>query len=155
MARPNPPDRHELLVSDAEVTALDALVTEGDLVGGHAWSRARNSILQDQGRVDEIVRLGVVGKSFPDLLEELAEYGLAVMMAWMRTGTIFVRCSAIGRPVRQASQTLNLTLEARRTIADATVSKAIQFFTKNAIIEGKWHPERGASSRPSLLAPAS
>ncbi|SRR6266487_1102173 len=151
MTRSDPPDRRECFVSDEEVMALETLIAESDLVGGHAWRNARNSILQDQGRVNEIVRLGIAGKSFPDLLGELAEYGFAVMMAWMRTGTIFVRCSAIGRPVRQVNRTLDLTPEARRTISNATVSSAIQLFAKNAVIAGKWQPEQGASLKTFFI----
>ena len=55
--------------------------------------------LADHALVRELVAAGFTGPVFDVAVTEFASYAIAVLMAWMRTGQIFGKCKAKGRPV--------------------------------------------------------
>ncbi len=55
----------------------------------------------DRDLIGELRRRGFDGPEYQRAAEELVRYGLAVMTAWMHTGTIFEKCARRGRPVER------------------------------------------------------
>jgi hypothetical protein len=77
---------------------------------------------------------------------EFAAYGIAVMMAWTRTGEIFRRCKAIGRPVADAGiLAAGWSRDDRQEIAIETVACALRYFMDDVLKKGQWDPCRGTS----------
>ncbi|MFE5565939.1 RNA polymerase sigma factor [Amycolatopsis japonica] len=81
---------------------------------------------------------------------ELARYGIAVMVVWMRTGKIFVECARLFRAQGRKKFALppspeNWTDEDRDDIAAVLVTKALTTFKQKALRAGGWTYAGGAS----------
>ncbi|MEV7099803.1 hypothetical protein AB0M80_44025 [Amycolatopsis sp. NPDC051045] len=89
------------------------------------------------------------GPVWDRFVEELARYGHAVMLAWLRTGEIFAHCSRTDRPI--GAVPLTWSDEDRIDLATDAVVSAIKTFRKNALVGGGWTPEGGASLRTYFI----
>lgn len=94
------------------------------------------------------------GVGWDRFANELARYGIAVMVVWMRTGRIFVECARLfggsrgGRGNRRFAlppSPLNWTDEDRTDLAAILVTKALTTFKQKALREGGWTYSGGAS----------
>lgn len=60
------------------------------------------------------------------------------MMSWTRTGQIFGRCLAKGRPV--AGSPPPWSKEDRLELAIATTARALRYFIEEILKAGRWDP---------------
>jgi|HubBroStandDraft_5_1064220.scaffolds.fasta_scaffold44529_2 hypothetical protein len=135
-------------LEDAEVDALEAQIIDEDFTGEHERRQAQNAQrrLQDRVWLDEVTALGFTGPLFEVYWQELAAYGVAVTMAWTRTGRISARCKAMGRPLQFSIEFgRGLSRDDRIEIAVETVARALNFFLDQVLKPGKWDHRRGAS----------
>lgn len=82
-------------------------------------------------------------------MTEFAAYGIAVVMAWTRTGEIFEKCRAKGRPLRASE--LQWSRDDRLEIAIETTARALNYFLNEVLRPGKWDHNRGATLRTYFI----
>jgi hypothetical protein len=135
---------------DSEVDELEREMTGDDLSSpGDPAERARvenaKRLLADHALVAELAAAGFAGPVFEVAETEFAAYGIAVMMAWMRTGLVFRKCKDMGRPVRD--HRLQWSRDDRLEIAIETTARALRYFVDQVLRAGTWDPHRGATLR--------
>jgi len=99
--------------------------------------------LADHALVKELAAAGFEGPVFDVAVTEFASYAIAVLMAWMRTGEIFGKCKAKGRPV--SGSTSDWSRDDRLEIAVETTARALKYFLGEVLVPGKWDHSRGAT----------
>lgn len=90
------------------------------------------------------------GPDQADFDAALVVYAHPVLMAWIWSGTIFVRCAGEGRAVRVGDTDRDLLRrdeDERRSLADETVACALVTFTRYALLGGGWRADGGRSLR--------
>jgi hypothetical protein len=146
-ARPGP---FPVRLNDSEVDELERELTDDDLgAPGDPTERARvenaTRLLADRALVAELAAASFAGPVFEIAETEFAAYGIAVLMAWMRTRQIFGKCRDIGRPVSDPA--LEWSRDDRLEIAIETTARGLRYFVDNALRAGRWDPRRGATLR--------
>jgi DNA-directed RNA polymerase specialized sigma24 family protein len=97
----------------------------------------------DMELVALLARHGYSGPLYEDFERRLYGYGRAVLLAWLRTGEIFVRCHS--RSFRLGKPPQPFTDDDRAHLADHTLAAALPAFRQRALIEGEWNPAGGAA----------
>jgi hypothetical protein len=100
--------------------------------------------LADRVLAEELAAAGYCGVTFEMFVIELSSYGIAALMAWMRTGQIAVQCAAKGRPMAGGLPE-QWSRDDRLEIAVETTARALKHFIGEVLIPGRWDPGRGAS----------
>jgi DNA-directed RNA polymerase specialized sigma24 family protein len=104
--------------------------------------------LADRALVDELKAARFTGPTFDVTVNELAAYGIATLMAWMRTGEIVRQCLARGRPLADAGRyTAQWSRDDRLEIAVETAARAVRYFVDEVLKPGRWNHRRGATLR--------
>jgi hypothetical protein len=136
-------------LGDSEIDEIERELTDDDLQSSDPAERARvenaKRRLADRAFVAELAAAGFVGPVFEVALTEFATYGIAIMMAWMRTGQIFGKCRARGRPVRDREPPWSR--DDRLEIAIETITRALKYFIDEVLKAGTWDHSRGATLR--------
>ncbi len=99
--------------------------------------------LAEQELIDAIRSEGLGGPSWRVLQRHLAEYGLAVLVPWIMSAMIFVRCREQGLslpPWRVAP-----TREQAGDLASGTIVRALRSFARRALGDNGWSSSGGAS----------
>lgn len=78
---------------------------------------------------------------------ELWPYGWSVMSAWLSTGLIAQKCREKGRPIALPN---DWTVEDREDLVTVAVAEGLALF-RQALVDDRWKPERGASLRTYFL----
>jgi hypothetical protein len=147
---------HPVIQND-EVDELERDILDDDLaVQGDPRERARmenaSRRLQDRGLVDALFAVGFAGPLFEITVTEFAAYGIAVQMAWMRTGEIVRQCKARGRPVQAGSLvTGQWSRDDRLEIASETTARALKFFVEDVLKPRRWDYLRGATLKTFFI----
>ena len=149
-----PPGAFPARLRDSEVDELERAVTDEDLrAPGDPAEKARvenaRRLLADRALVAELAAAGFAGPVFEMVETEFASYGIAVMMAWMRTREIFVKCRDIGRPVSDPA--LEWSRDDRLEIAIETTARGLRYFVDKVLRAGKWDHRRGATLRTFFI----
>ncbi|WP_328691083.1 hypothetical protein OHU07_31370 [Streptomyces phaeochromogenes] len=117
-----------------------------------APGRGRPEDLQRRLGDQEVVRLlaqdGFRGPRYDRFVEELARYGISVLRAWMHSGFIFRLAAERGfglGPHERELRELASNSDLREELATMTVACALARFRQQALIEGGWTCEGGAS----------
>jgi hypothetical protein len=109
----------------------------------------RLSVLEaDVDLVQRLMFQGYQGRDWNRFATALAEYGIQVVYAWVKSGLIFRKCREKGFGGllvlgRKPDDTLELALE--------TVGYAIAAFRENVLIPGRWDPARGATLKTFFI----
>jgi RNA polymerase sigma factor (sigma-70 family) len=90
--------------------------------------------------VSELAAHGFTGPKYREFEIALCRYALGVMMAWLLSGEIFVRCAEQGRPVTPCA--VRLSSEECEQLAIDTVVAALPKFKEKALVKGGWNPDR-------------
>lgn len=101
----------------------------------------------DQELVEAMRQEGFHGPVWQGFAEAAAQYGLAVLHAWLRDLSIFAHCAAKGIPlaVPEPLRESGLTAEEIEDLANETVARAITGFRNDVLIPGRWSAEGGAT----------
>ena len=92
------------------------------------------------------------GRAYERFAEELAKYGYAVMIAWIKKGIILGRCrqrglGGLSEPPVGAFARPDVADE----LAGETVAKALRHFRDDVLMKGKWDPTRGATIKTYFI----
>ncbi|PXY16587.1 RNA polymerase sigma factor [Prauserella muralis] len=144
---PDDASRHTTPIDAQNVDFLGVLEAEDDEVRRRAESLQRR--LRDRELREELVAEDFGGPAWKRFAEELARYGVAVMLAWLRTGEIFVQCKRKGWPVGTSPSTWRD--DDQIDLAHDTVVAAINLFKRDALKKGGWSWEGGASLKTYFI----
>jgi DNA-directed RNA polymerase specialized sigma24 family protein len=104
--------------------------------------------LADRDLVDQLAATGFTGPVFEVTVNEFAAYGVATLMAWMRTGEITRKCLSRGRPLPGAERvTATWSRDDRLEIAVETTARALRYFVDEVLKPARWNYRRGATLR--------
>jgi hypothetical protein len=136
-------------VSEEAVEALEKEIGKEDLAdpcdpAELARVESARRRLADLVLMEELAASGFRGVAFDMFVTELAAYGIAALMAWMRTGQIARQCSTQGRPLAD-SLPERWSRDDRLEIAVETTARALKHFIGEMLIPQRWDPSRGAS----------
>jgi hypothetical protein len=133
-------------VSELSLAKVEAELTLDDYSDDKQRTMAENFARRqaDQETIIELQRQDFKGLPYEYFAAELAAYGFAVMMAWMRTREIFKQCKDKGRPL-SFGLTRDWSREDRMGLAGLTVAKALVVFRDQVLRPAKWDPGRGAT----------
>ncbi|MEW1912340.1 hypothetical protein AB0442_28540 [Kitasatospora sp. NPDC085895] len=104
--------------------------------------------LADQRIVQLLAENGFEGSQYDRFVDELIRYGIAVLKAWMHSGYIFRLVAQRGyglNPHELELEELHLNNDLREELATMTVARALPRFRQQALVEGGWRFEGGAS----------
>jgi DNA-directed RNA polymerase specialized sigma24 family protein len=111
---------------------------------GSACARRR----ADEDLVGALAACGFSGPLYDRFRDELARYGISVLCGWMRSGYVFHLAAQRGVGLHPTEQELDEFQRDRDTcqeLAIMTVAVALRRFRQQALVEGGWRPDGGAS----------
>lgn len=146
-----PPREFKPGLRDRDVDAIERELTDGDFGSPAQRARAENAMrrLADHALVEELRATDFAGPVFEVAQTELAAYGISVLMGWMRTGQIFARCQASGRPL--STSTPEWSPDDRLEIAIETTARGLRFFVDRVLKPGRWDYQRGTTLRTYFI----
>ncbi|SFR03623.1 DNA-directed RNA polymerase specialized sigma subunit, sigma24 family [Lentzea waywayandensis] len=95
-----------------------------------------------------VVEQDFVGTAYDVLAADLVAYAFPTMKSWLRHGTIFARCSEIGRAVPHSDrdrERVATSLDDRDELAYETIAEALALFVQLGKAARGWSPEGGAA----------
>lgn len=99
----------------------------------------------DQELINALQWAGFEGEGWKELAMALAEYGVAVMTAWLSTGAIVRKCREKNlRGLRSLPDT-GLAPDAVDELATLVVGDALESFRQNVLKTHKWDARKGSS----------
>ena len=110
--------------------------------GGGGSDHAQR-LAADAQLVALLARDNFSGLLFEEYQGEMYKYGTSVLIAWLKTGEIFVQCNRRGLHLRRPPRPLQH--EDRLDLSDNTLAKALPDFRRRALIERRWTPSGGAT----------
>ena len=118
----------------------------GDLDRALADLRRKERLAADVDLLTWLALHRFAGRAYERFAEELAKYGYAVMIAWIKKGLILGRCRQRGfgglpEPPVGAFARADVADE----LAGETVAKALHHFRDDVLMKGRWDPNRGAT----------
>lgn len=99
----------------------------------------------DRELIEALQWAGFEGEGWRELALALAEYGLAVMAAWLSTGVIVRKCKEKNLRGVQGLSDRALAPDAVDELATLVVGSALESFRETVLKTHKWDPRRGAS----------
>jgi DNA-directed RNA polymerase specialized sigma24 family protein len=129
-----PPDDPDGLTAPARTRAADRLAR----------------LEADKELVSRLERDGYKGESWRRFAHALAEYGIQVMRAWIRTGEIFRQCKR-KRIGGQLSSWRARDEDDALEIACEIVALALNAFRDKVLARAKWDPTRGANLKTFFI----
>jgi DNA-directed RNA polymerase specialized sigma24 family protein len=111
-----------------------------------ALRRRQERLAQDVDLITWLALQGFTGRDYEVFATELAKYGNAVIIAWIRRGVIFarVRDRGFGGLPEPPLGALNQP-DVAEELAGETVAKALYFFREKVLLGKRWNPAKGAS----------
>lgn len=144
-ARPAPGDR--VTTTPVSAAALDEVEADDEQALLAATSLDRRQA--DLELRNDLALADFRGPGWDRYAWELACYGYAVMMAWLKTGEIFHQCKAKGCSL--GSPPLEWTVDDRSGLANETVALAVSKFKQQALVEGRWTYNGGATLKTYFM----
>ncbi len=145
---------------ERESKALDAPSVEPSSLTKHvrklAWladadlERADERMARLEGdRVlaDTLAACNYEGPNYVAFANEIAKYGLAVMLGWIYRGLIWGKIREKSWGTLEPEPWPGSLIEDAQSLADETIVKALAVFREKVLIPGKWDPRKGASLR--------
>ena len=130
--------------------------------GGTGWSPSRLDrdleeaserlarLEADRDLIDTLRADDFAGRNFMYFQTVLAQYGVAVMRAWIRDGKVhgkYAEKGFGGLPPEPRAGALTDDPSTGQGLADETVARALNAFRDKVLVPGRWDPKRGASLR--------
>ena len=144
-ARPAPGDR--VSTTPASAAGLDEVEVDDEQARLAAESLERRQA--DLELRNELALADFRGPGWDSYAREFARYGYTVMMAWLKTGEIFHQCKARG--CNLGSPPLEWTVDDRAELANETVALAVNNFKQQALVEGGWTYDGGATLKTYFI----
>jgi RNA polymerase sigma factor (sigma-70 family) len=114
--------------------------------------RRRERLAEDADLVTWLALNRFAGADYNRFAYELARYGHAVMMAWVRRGLIFGKCRDRGLGgLEEPPPGAMAQPDVAEELANETVAKSLHYFRENVLMRGQWNPNRGASIKSYFI----
>lgn len=113
--------------------------------------RRRERLAEDADLVNWLRSTGFAGHDYDRFATELARYGYAVTVAWIRQGAIFGKCRERGAGLEEPPPGALTRPDVAEELASETVAKALYCFRQTVLIPGRWDPARGASIKTFFI----
>lgn len=114
--------------------------------------RRRERLAEDADLVTWLALNSFAGPDYDRFAYELARYGYAVMVSWVRRGLIFGKCRDRGLGGLQEPPPGAMTQpDVAEELANETVAKSLHYFRENVLMRGQWNPNRGASIKSYFI----
>lgn len=121
----------------------NAISTDRNIADAEADAR-----LQADARLRDALALNnFVGPEYVLFEEDLVRYGSSVLMAELTSGLIFSKCAQKG--IRLPRWRLS-SQDCEELVYD-TLARALPFFRRIALVEGRWRPEGGATLKTFFI----
>lgn len=104
----------------------------------------------DRDLIDTLRKEGFTGRNYEYFQTVLAQYGVAVIRAWVRDGKVHAKYAEKrlgGLPPEPRPGALTDDPSTGQGLADETVALALNAFRDKVLVPGTWDPRRGASLR--------
>lgn len=108
-------------------------------------------LLADKDLADRLAAAGYVGREWDYVATELIKYGYAVLIAWMRNGTIWRRPKDKGIAGLPSPSPWEWNDETWNDLAGATLVIAVEKFRDTVLATGRWNPNGGASLKTFFI----
>lgn len=140
----------EAALANAGAIQLRAAVQDADLASfADDEVAARLAVLEaDKELVHRLMLRSYAGREWQAFARALAEYGLQVVGAWVKSGKIFAECAKKGFGGLDA---LSRTHEDIHDLTSETVAMALVAFRDRVLVPGVWDPTRGASLKTFFI----
>lgn len=144
------PGEDDAIGLDAPVLLPDVLYGISSAADAEDARRLQENLQRraaDQRLRDELAAHDFAGPAYQRFQEELARYGLSVLLAWMHSGYVFKLVNARGLPLHPTDlelQELHRDTDVRQELAGMTVAVALPRFRERALVGGEWESEKGA-----------
>ncbi|HEX5996635.1 MAG TPA: hypothetical protein VFY84_15955 [Jiangellales bacterium] len=114
--------------------------------------RRRERVAEDADLIMWLALNGFAGEDYRRFAHELARYGYAVMLAWIRKGVIFGKCRERGLGGLPEPPVGAITRpDVAEELAGETVAKSLHYFRENVLLRRQWDPTRGASIKSYFI----
>jgi len=101
----------------------------------------------DRVLADTLAACNYQGPNYVAFANEIAKYGLAVILGWIYRGLIWSKIKEKSWGSIEPEPWPGSLIEDAQALADETVVKALVVFRDKVLIPGKWDPRKGASLR--------
>ncbi|WP_067826996.1 hypothetical protein [Actinomadura kijaniata] len=118
-------------------------MTSGQEEGTSPADELAARLAADAELVALLAKHDFAGPQYDRFEHQLVRYAWAVLMAWMVSGEIFMRCRRKGMPLRSPPH--RFTQEDRTGLAADTLVPAVVDFRRRALVGGGWDHRRGAT----------
>ena len=150
-AQPGVPNGPADPVPEEELAETEAELCPEDFVSQRQLAMADNLTRrqQDHQFLMMLAAADFAGARWEYFANELAAYGIPVLMSWTRTRKIAKLCADKGRPIRPLPT--NWQAEDRLDLTTITIAKAINVFRDKVLRPGTWDPARGATIKSFFM----
>lgn len=145
------PTRRPAAVPAAWLAPFDGTSEDADLDAAVRALRRRERLAEDADLVDWLRQFGFAGRDYEWFATELARYGHAVTVAWIRKGAIFGKCRERGIGLPEPPTGALQQPDVAEGLANETITLALRSFRETVLIPGRWDPARGASLKTFFI----
>lgn len=145
------PPRRDVAVPTSWLADFTGTREDQDLDETVRALRRRERLAEDADLVDWLRRSGFTGNDYDLFATELARYGYAVTVAWIRKGAIFGKCRERGAGLPEPPPGALNRPDVAEELANETVATALRSFRNTVLIPGRWNPARGASLKTFFI----
>jgi len=101
----------------------------------------------DRVLADTLAASNYEGPNYVAFANEIAKYGLAVILGWIYRGLIWSKIKEKSWGSIEPEPWPGSLIEDAQSLADETVVKALVVFREKVLLPGRWDPRKGASLR--------
>lgn len=145
------PARRPASVPASWLAPFDGTREDADLDAAVRALRRRERLAEDADLVDWLRQFGFAGRDYARFATELARYGHAVTVAWIRKGAIFGKCRERGFGLPEPPLGALTQPDVAEGLANETITLALRSFRDNVLLPGLWDPARGASIKTFFI----
>lgn len=116
--------------------------------GGTTSKDSHERRAADEQLLKYLARDGFEGRDYERFQNQLVRYALSVLCAWLHSGHVFHLTARQGiglRPTEAEREDLRRDSDLREELAGLIVARTLPAFRQNALIEGGWTYDGGAS----------
>jgi hypothetical protein len=149
--RPAAPQGRAEPVPEEQLAEVEADLCPEDFVSQRELAMANN--LMQRRRDNQLLQMlaaaDFIGTRWEYFANELAAYGIPVLMSWIRTREIAKLCADRGRPIRPLPT--DWLVGERLDLTTLTIARAINVFRDKVLRPGLWDPACGATIKSFFM----
>lgn len=149
--QPVTPDGRTEPVPEEQLAEAEAELCPEDFVSQRELAMANNLMQRqrDSQLLQMLAAADFTGTRWEYFANELAAYGVPVLMSWIRTREIAKLCAEWGRPIRPLPT--DWLADERLDLTTITIARAINVFRDKVLRPGLWDPACGATIKSFFM----